>query len=47
MYIEFKKVFDMIDKSDRNKVLEALRIYNEACKKAEDRASCGGAGYDS
>ncbi|MCR5558467.1 MAG: MarR family transcriptional regulator [Butyrivibrio sp.] len=35
MYIEFKKVFSMIKKSDQDKVLEALRIYNEACKKVE------------
>jgi DNA-binding MarR family transcriptional regulator len=39
MYIEFKKVFSMIEKSDQNKVLEALQIYNEACRKVEDRAS--------
>ena len=36
MYIEFKKVFSMIGKSDQDKVLEALRIYNEACRKVED-----------
>ena len=39
MYIEFKKVFSMIRKSDQDKVLEALRIYNEACRKVEDRAN--------
>ena len=39
MYIEYKKVFSMIKKSDQDKVLEALRIYNEACRKAEDRAN--------
>lgn len=38
MYIEFQKVFSMIEKSDQDKVLEALRIYNEACRKVEDRA---------
>ncbi len=37
MYIEYKKVFSMIKKSDQDKVLEALRIYNEACRKVEDR----------
>ena len=37
MYIEFKKVFSMIKKSDQDKGLEALRIYNEACRKVEDR----------
>ena len=36
MYIEFKKIFSMIEKSDQNKVLEALRIYNEACRKVEE-----------
>lgn len=39
MYIEFKKVFSMIGKSDQDKVLEALRIYNEACRKVEGRAN--------
>ena len=39
MYIEFKKVFSMIEKSDQDKVLEALRIYNEACRKVEGRAN--------
>ena len=39
MYIEFKKVFSMIGKSDQDKVLEALRIYNEACRKVEDGAT--------
>ncbi len=39
MHTEFKKVFSMIDKSDQEKVLDALRIYNEACRKAEDRAN--------
>lgn len=37
MYIEYKKVFSMIKKSDQDKVLEALRIYNEACRKVEER----------
>ena len=37
MYIEFKKVFSMIEESDRDKVLEALQIYNDACRKVEDR----------
>lgn len=27
----------MIKKSDQDKVLEALRIYNEACRKVEER----------
>ena len=39
MYIEFKKVFSMIGKSDQDKVLDALRIYNEACRKVEGRAN--------
>ena len=39
MYLEFKKVFSMIGKSDQDKVLEALRIYNEACRKVEGRAN--------
>ena len=39
MYIEFKKIFSKIEKSDRDKVLEALRIYNEACRKVEDGAT--------
>ena len=39
MYIEFKKVFSMIEKSDQDQVLEALRIYNEACRKVEGRAN--------
>ena len=39
MYIEFKKVFSMIGKSDQDKVLEALRIYNEACRKVEGRVN--------
>ena len=47
MYIEFKKVFEMIEKSDQDKVLEALYIYNEACRKVENRARYGGSGYDS
>lgn len=42
MYAEFKNVFSLIDKSDRDKVLEGLRIYNEACRKAEERKSCDG-----
>lgn len=36
MYTEFKKVFSKIKKSDQDKVLEALRIYNEACRMAEE-----------
>ena len=44
MYMEFKKIFYMIEKGDRNKVIEALRIYNEACQKAEDGAPCKGSG---
>ena len=44
MYMEFKKIFYMIEKDDRNKVIEALRIYNEACQKAEDGAPCKGSG---
>lgn len=39
MYKEYKKVFSMIKKSDQDRVLEALRIYNEACRKAEERAN--------
>ncbi|MCR4586332.1 MAG: MarR family transcriptional regulator, partial [Lachnospiraceae bacterium] len=39
MYTEYKKVFSMIKKTDQNKVLEALRIYNEACRKAEGRVN--------
>ena len=37
--MEFKKVFSMIEKKDQDKVLEALRIYNEACRKVEGRAN--------
>ena len=36
MYTEFKKVFSKIKKSDQDKVLEALRIYNEACRMVEE-----------
>ena len=36
MYVEFKKVFSMIEKKDQDNVLEALRIYNEACRKVEE-----------
>lgn len=36
MYAEFGKVFSVIEKSDRDKVLEALKIYNEACRKVEE-----------
>ena len=42
MYTAYEKIFSMIGKSDRNKVLEGLRIYNEACRKAEDVAACEG-----
>lgn len=35
MYIEFKKVFSMMNKTDQYKVLEGLRIYNEACRRVE------------
>ena len=36
MYIEFKKPFSKIKKSDQDKVLVALRIYNEACRMVEE-----------
>lgn len=36
MYQEFKKVFSYVGKEDQDKVLEALRIYNEACTRAEE-----------
>lgn len=35
MYIEFKKVFSMMNKTDQYKVIEGLRIYNEACRRVE------------
>jgi DNA-binding MarR family transcriptional regulator len=36
MYTEFKKVFSKIKKSDQDKVLEALRRYNEACRMVDE-----------
>lgn len=35
MNLKFRKVLFNIDADQRDKVLEALRIYNEACRKAE------------
>ncbi len=36
MYLEFKKVFDFIPMDKQVMVLEALKIYNEACKMSEN-----------
>ena len=35
MDMKFRKVMDGIEKEKQEQVLEALRIYNEACRKAE------------
>lgn len=37
MYDKFKEVFSRIPKDKQDQVLEALRIYNEACDKVEDK----------
>lgn len=43
MNAAFKKVFSRIGKADQEKVLEALRIYNEACRKEESEScTCSG-----
>ena len=36
---KFKEVFSYIDKDKQDMVLEALQLYNDACKKAEN--TCG------
>ncbi len=35
MYVKFKEIYERIDVNNREKVLEALKIYNEACEKVE------------
>lgn len=37
MYDKFKKIWNNIDKDKQEQVLEALKIYNEACSKAEEK----------
>ena len=36
MNAEFKKVFSHMNKTEQEKVLEALKIYNAACRKEEE-----------
>ena len=36
MNVKFKSVFEKIDEDKREMVIEALKIYNEACRKAEE-----------
>ena len=35
MYLKFQNVFSNIEADKRGQVLEALKLYNEACRKAE------------
>lgn len=42
MNAAFKNVFSHISKADQEKVLEALKIYNEACRKEEEICTCSG-----
>ena len=35
MYLKFRNVFSNIEADKRGQVLEALKLYNEACRKAE------------
>ena len=35
MYIKFKEVLEQIPEEKREQVVEALRLYNEACTKVE------------
>ena len=37
MYIKFKEVWEKIPAEKRESVLEALKLYNEACLKTEER----------
>lgn len=36
MYIKFKEVFEQIPVDKREQVIEALRLYNEACERVEN-----------
>lgn len=40
MNAAFKKVFSRMNKTEQEKVLEALKIYNEACRKDEECCTC-------
>ena len=40
MNAAFKKVFSRMSKTEQEKVLEALKIYNEACRKDEECCTC-------
>lgn len=37
MYIKFKEVFEQIPVDKREQVIEALKVYNQACLKVEDK----------
>ena len=37
MYIKFKEVLEQIPEKKREQVVEALRLYNEACTKVEEQ----------
>ncbi|MGN0142692.1 MAG: MarR family winged helix-turn-helix transcriptional regulator [Roseburia sp.] len=38
MYLKFKEVFENIPQAKRDQVIEALKIYNEACLRAEENS---------
>lgn len=37
MYLKFKEVFEQIPSDKQEQVIEALKLYNEACLKVEDK----------
>jgi len=37
MYVKFKEVLEQIPEEKREQVMEALKLYNEACTKAEEK----------
>lgn len=37
MYVKFKEVFEQIPSEKREQVIEALKLYNEACEMVEER----------